>query len=61
MRALYQATAVAVVILFVLGVKAVIPTPTADAASVRMDVLQMQTASPVLPTQAIHDMTFALE
>ena len=61
MRALYQATAVAVVILFVLGVKAVIPTPTADAAGVRMDVLQMQAASPSLPAQFIRDMTFALE
>jgi len=61
MRALYQATAVAAVILFVLGVKAVVPTPTADAAGVRMDVLQMQAASPSLPAQFIRDMTFALE
>jgi hypothetical protein len=57
MRALYQATAVALVILFVLGA----PTPTPDAAGARLDVLKMLTASSALPTQTLHDMTFALE
>ncbi len=62
MRALYQVTAVAAVILFALGVKAVIPTPTAvAAANARIDVLQMQATSPSLPAQVIRDMTFALE
>jgi hypothetical protein len=62
MRALSQTVAVAAVLVFVLGVKAVIPTPTAVAAvSTRIDVMQMQVASPSLPAQAIRDMTFALE
>jgi hypothetical protein len=62
MRALYQLTAVAAVVLFVLGVKAVIPTPTADAAvNPGINVLQMQAAAPALPAQAMHDMTFALD
>ncbi len=62
MRALYQVTALAAVIAFALGVKAVIPTPTAVASvNARIDVLQMQAASTSLPTQAIKDMTFALE
>jgi hypothetical protein len=62
MRGLYQATALAAVILFVLAVKAIVPTPTADAAiSARVDVLQMQAASPALPVLAIRDMTFALD
>jgi len=62
MRGLYQATAVVAVIAFVLTVKAIVPTPTADAAmSVRVDVLQMQAASPALPVLPIRDMTFALD
>ena len=62
MRALYQLTAVAAVVMFALGVKAVIPTPTAVAAvNARLDVMQMQAGSVSLPLQAIHDMTFALE
>jgi hypothetical protein len=62
MRAPYQVTAVAAVILFALGVKAIIPTPTAvAAANARIDVLQMQAASPALPAQFIRDMTFALD
>ncbi len=62
MRSLYQATAVFAVILFVLGVKAIIPTPTADAAvTARVDVLQMQAASPALPVLTVRDMTFALD
>ncbi len=62
MRALYQVTAVAAVILFALGVKAVIPTPTAVASvNARIDVLQMQATAPGLPPQAIKDMTFALD
>jgi hypothetical protein len=62
MRALYQVTAVAAVVLFALGVKAVIPTPTAVASvNARIDVMQMQASAPSLPAQAIRDMTFALE
>jgi hypothetical protein len=62
MRGLYQATAVAAVMVFVLAVKAVIPTPRADAAvTAKIDALQMQAASPALPMLPIRDMTFALE
>jgi hypothetical protein len=62
MRALYQLTAVAAVVMFALGVKAVIPTPTAVAAvNTRIDVLQMQASAPALAPQYIRDMSFALE
>ena len=62
MRTLYQAAAIAAVVMFVLGVKAVIPTPVADAAvNSGINVLQMQAAASSLPAQYIRDMTFALE
>jgi len=62
MRTLYQLTAVVAVVMFALGVKAVIPTPTAVAAvTTNIDVLQMQAASSSLPAQFIRDMTFALD
>ena len=62
MRKLYQAAAVAAVIVFALGVKAIVPTPVADAAvNPGLNVLQMQTNAPSLPAQYIRDMTFALE
>ncbi len=62
MRALYQLTGVTAVVVFVLGVKAVIPTPVADAAiNPGINVLQMQATAAALPQQAIHDMTFALD
>ena len=62
MRILYQLTAVAAVVMFALGVKAIVPTPTAVAAvNARIDVLQMQTSAPALPAQFVRDMTFALE
>jgi hypothetical protein len=62
MRALSQIVAVAAVVMFALGVKAVIPTPTAvAAANARIDVMQMQASAPSLPAQYVHDMTFALE
>lgn len=62
MRVLYQLTAVAAVVMFALGVKAVVPTPTAVAATnARIDVLQMQATAPTLPVQFIRDLTFALD
>ena len=62
MRALYQAAAVAAVVMFALGVKAVIPTPVADAAvNPGLNVLQMQAVASSLPVQAIQDLTFALD
>ena len=62
MRILYQLTAVAAVVMFILGVKAVIPSPTAIAAvETGIDIMQMQAAAPNLPTQFVRDMTFALD
>lgn len=62
MRAVSQIVAVAAVVMFALGVKAVIPTPTADAAAnPGINVLQMQASAPSLPAQAIQDLTFALD
>jgi len=62
MRILYQITAVAAIVMFILGVKAVIPTPTATAAvETRIDIMQMQAAAPNLPAQFVRDMTFALD
>jgi len=62
MRILFQITAVAAIVMFILDVKAVIPTPTATAAvETRIDIMQMQAAAPNLPAQFVRDMTFALD
>ena len=62
MRILYQITAVAAIVMFILGVKALIPNPTAIAAvETRIDIMQMQAAAPNLPVQFVRDMTFALD
>ena len=62
MRILYQITAVAAIVMFILGVKALIPNPTAIAAvETRIDIMQMQAAAPNLPAQFVRDMTFALD
>ena len=62
MRILFQITAVAAIVMFILGVKALIPNPTAIAAvETRIDIMQMQAAAPNLPVQFVRDMTFALD
>lgn len=63
MRTLNHLVAVAAVLLFVVGVKSVVPSTPAQAAhSATLNVLQMQASDArILPAPALHDMTFALE
>lgn len=63
MRTLHHLVAVAALLLFVAGVKSVIPsTPAAAAHSATLNVMQMQVNDArILPVQALHDMTFALD
>lgn len=65
MRVLGHIVAVAAILLFVLGLKAVVPTMEADASvgqNPTMNVLQMQLDYVnYLHAQQIHDMTFVLD
>jgi hypothetical protein len=65
MRALGRLVAVAAILLFVLGLKAVVPTMEADASvgqNPTMNVLQMQLDYVnYLHVLNVHDMTFALD
>jgi hypothetical protein len=65
MRAVGHLVAIAAVLLFVLGLKIVIPATDADASAVpstTLNVLQMQLDYVnYLHVQQIHDMTFALD
>ena len=64
MRGLHHLVAIAAVVLFVVGVRIVVPTTAADATVVQspaMNVLQMQQDANNLPAQKVHDMTFALD
>jgi hypothetical protein len=65
MRALGRLVAVAAILLFVLGLKAVVPTTEADARvgqNPTMNVLQMQQDYVTyLHVLNVHDMTFALD
>jgi hypothetical protein len=65
MRALHHLVAVAAMLLFMLGLRAAVPTTEADASMVQnatMNVLQMQRDYVTyLPVQKVHDLTFALD
>jgi hypothetical protein len=67
MRSLGHLVAVAGVLLFVLGLKFVVPAADADAFAVQtptLNILQMHQDFPnigKLPVQKINDMTFALD
>ena len=62
MRALSHLIAIAAVLLFVLGLKIVVPSSNADAIVVQsptLNVLQMQLDYVnYLPAQKVHDMSF---
>ena len=65
MRAVGHIVAIAAIVLFVLGLKIVVPTTDADASAIQsstLNVLQMQLDYVnYLHVQPIHDMTFALD
>lgn len=65
MRALHHLIAIAAVVLFVVGVRSVVPTTRAEAYALQnttLNVLQMQTGyAKALPALKMHDMTFALD
>ena len=65
MRALHHLIAIAAVVLFVVGVRTVLPTTRAQADVVQattLNVLQMQANyAKALPELKMHDMTFALD
>jgi len=65
MRVIHYLVAIAAVLLFVLGVKAVAPVDGGKAYAgerVSLNVLQIQTDyAKALPELKIHDMTFALD
>jgi hypothetical protein len=65
MRALHHLVAIAAVVLFVVGVRIVLPTTPAEANAIQkatVNVLQMQADySRALPELKMHDRTFALD
>lgn len=63
MRTLQHLVAAVALLLFVAAVKIVIPSMPAEAAhSATLNVTQMQLNNArILPVQALHDMTFALD
>ena len=65
MRALHHLVAIAAVVLFVVGMRIVLPTTPAEAnviQSATVNVLQMQaTYSRALPELTMRDRTFALD
>ena len=65
MRAIHHLIAIAAVVLFVAGVRSVVPTMRAEAYALQnttLNVLRMQTVyAKALPALKVHDMTFALD
>jgi hypothetical protein len=65
MRALHHLVAIAAVVLFVVGVRIVLPTTPAEANAIQnatVNVLQMQAdSSRALPELKMHDRTFVLD
>ena len=65
MRALQHLVAIEAVVLFVVGVRIVLPTTSAEANAIQnatVNVLQMQADySRALPELKMHDRTFALD